>query len=77
MLRGHTNGVMSVAFRPDGRRLLTSSIDHTAKIWDTMSVAEAKDLPAPWKAIHSRRLRGLVVGWRSVQGNVDGCRMVW
>ena len=53
MLRGHTSGVMKLAFSPDGRRLLTSSIDNTAKIWDTMSVAEAKDLPRHAKAIHS------------------------
>ena len=76
-LRGHSNGVMSVAFRPDGRRLLTSSIDHTAKIWDTMSVAETEDSPAPTEGYSLRRFRGLAGRWRSAQANVESCRMVW
>jgi WD40 repeat protein len=33
-LRGHTNHVVSVAFSPDGRRLVTASWDHTARLWD-------------------------------------------
>jgi WD40 repeat protein len=32
---GHTDRVVSVAFRPDGRRLITASWDGTARIWDT------------------------------------------
>jgi WD40 repeat protein/tRNA A-37 threonylcarbamoyl transferase component Bud32 len=32
---GHTDRVVSVDFRPDGRRLVTSSWDGTARIWDT------------------------------------------
>lgn len=31
---GHTNGVYSVAFSPDGRRLVSGSHDQTARIWD-------------------------------------------
>ena len=31
---GHTNSVTSVAFSPDGRYVLTSSADKTAKLWD-------------------------------------------
>jgi WD40 repeat protein len=33
-LRGHKSGVWSVAFRPDGRRLISGSIDGTVKVWD-------------------------------------------
>ena len=36
-LRGHTYGVYSVAFSPDGQRLVTGSHDHTAKVWDVAS----------------------------------------
>jgi WD40 repeat protein len=31
---GHTNAVTSVAFSPDGRYILTGSVDQTAKLWD-------------------------------------------
>jgi WD40 repeat protein len=33
-LKGHENEVMSVAFHPDGRRIVTASPDFTARIWD-------------------------------------------
>ena len=31
---GHSKDVTSVAFSPDGARVLTGSIDKTAKLWD-------------------------------------------
>ncbi len=37
VLRGHTGGVDSAAFSPDGARILTGSWDGTARIWDTAS----------------------------------------
>jgi WD40 repeat protein len=33
-LQGHTKEVTSIAFSPDGRRLLTGSRDGTARLWD-------------------------------------------
>ncbi len=35
-LRGHTDQVSSVAYSPDGKRLLTGSYDKTAKVWDAV-----------------------------------------
>ena len=33
----HGNDVTAVAFSPDGKRLLTGSLDRTARLWDAMS----------------------------------------
>ena len=33
-MKGHTSGVSSVAFSPDGTRIVTGSGDKTAKVWD-------------------------------------------
>jgi DNA-binding beta-propeller fold protein YncE len=33
-LVGHTAAVMSVAYSPDGKQIVTSSVDHTVRIWD-------------------------------------------
>ena len=39
MLRGHTQALTDVEFSPDGTLLVTSSLDHDARIWD---VADGK-----------------------------------
>jgi hypothetical protein len=33
ILKGHTDNVYSVAYRPDGRRIVSGSVDNTIKIW--------------------------------------------
>jgi WD40 repeat protein/DNA-binding SARP family transcriptional activator len=33
-LRGHTHGILRLAFNADGTRLITASYDGTAKVWD-------------------------------------------
>ncbi|MBA3872620.1 MAG: protein kinase, partial [Anaerolineae bacterium] len=41
---GHTNAVLSVAFSPDGSKLVSSSADHTAQIWDVNTGQELNHL---------------------------------
>ena len=37
ILRGHWNDVTSASFSPDGGRIVTSSFDNTARLWDAKS----------------------------------------
>ncbi|MEQ8786779.1 MAG: hypothetical protein RIC55_10795 [Pirellulaceae bacterium] len=41
-LDGHTNGVTQLIAAPDGKTLISSSLDHTVRIWDTSLAVEAK-----------------------------------
>jgi WD40 repeat protein len=44
---GHTRDVTSIAFSPDGKRLLSSSLDHTVRIWDIASGKELRRFACP------------------------------
>src|SRR5580700_11396882 len=39
---GHSGGVSSVAFSPDGSHILAGSPDHTASLWETASGKEIR-----------------------------------
>jgi WD40 repeat protein/serine/threonine protein kinase len=63
-LVGHTGTVSSVAFSPDGQRILTGSEDGTAKVWDAVTGREVLALEEP---------KGLVL---SVAFSQDGQRIL-
>jgi len=63
-LRGHKGPVMSVDFSPDGRYVLTASLDGTAGIWDGASGA------------HQHWLAGHQGGVVSAQFSPDGQRVL-
>jgi WD40 repeat protein len=49
ILKGHTGGITSAVFSPDGSRIASDSADGTANVWDTTPVNRellAKE-PAP------------------------------
>ena len=43
-LKGHTNGVHSVAFSPDGTMIASGSQDNTIKLWDVATRREITTL---------------------------------
>jgi WD40 repeat protein len=53
-LEGHTDGVRSAAFSPDGTRVVTASDDDTAKIWRVFPTTQ--DLVDYAKSIVARHL---------------------
>jgi hypothetical protein len=43
-LKGHSSGICSVTFSPDGKRIATGSQDHAAKVWDAATGKELLSL---------------------------------
>jgi WD40 repeat protein len=73
--RGHLGPVGSVAFSPDGRRIVTGSDDHTAKLWEAASGRELLTLRGHGKMINSVAFSP--DGQRIVTGSYDDTAKVW
>ena len=52
-LEGHSSDVMSVAFSPDGKRILSGSQDETLKLWDAETGQETLTLKGHSGAVMS------------------------
>jgi WD40 repeat protein/class 3 adenylate cyclase len=74
-LRGHLEPVRSVAFSPDGQRIVTGSWDQTAKVWEAASGRELLTLKG-----HTSWIRSVAFspdGHRIVTGSDDQTAKVW
>jgi WD40 repeat protein len=63
-LKGHTRVVTSASFSPDGSRVVTASVDNTARVWDAKSGAEVLTL------------KGHTLPLTSASFSADGSRLV-
>ncbi len=73
-LRGHANAVGGAAFSQDGQRVLTSSLDGTARVWDAQTGAEVLQL------VHTNEVNSAAFspdGRRAVTSSLDGTIRVW
>ena len=74
-LKGHVSGVWSVAFSPDGKRIVSGSGDKTIKVWDAMSGQEMLTLNG-----HTGNVMSVAFsqdGKRIVSGSYDDTLKVW
>ena len=74
-LEGHSDGVTSVAYSPDGRWIVSGSRDNTLKVWDTENGQEVRTLEG-----HSNVVTSVAYspdGRWIVSGSRDGTLKVW
>jgi WD40 repeat protein len=74
-LRGHGNGVVSLAYSPDGKRLASGGVDGTIIVWE---LASGKPALAFWG--HREDVMGLAfspAGRRLASASRDGAVRVW
>jgi len=74
-LQGHTSAVSGVAFSPDGKRIVTASLDKTARIWDAETGQELRKLEG-----HTGAVSGVAFspdGKRIVTASLDKTARVW
>ncbi|KIO01502.1 hypothetical protein M404DRAFT_149928, partial [Pisolithus tinctorius Marx 270] len=75
-LKGHSNWVTSVAFSPDGNRIVSASGDKTLRVWDAKS---GNQIGSPLKG-HTEDVTSVAFspdGNRIVSGSWDNTMRVW
>jgi WD40 repeat protein len=74
-LYGHTHWVVSVAFSPDGTRLVTGSYDKTARVWDARTGTPQLELNGHKSSVNSVAFSP--DGTHIVTGSGDRTAKVW
>jgi WD40 repeat protein len=74
-IQGHTAEVTSVAFSPDGQRVLSGSVDMTARVWDAQTGREILKLEG-----HTGEVACVAFspdGQRIITGSLDTTAQIW
>ena len=74
-LKGHTGSVLSIAFSPDGKRIVTGSSDKTVRVWDAVTAQELLTLKGHTVAVVAVAFSP--DGSRIVTGSSDKTVRVW
>jgi WD40 repeat protein/transcriptional regulator with XRE-family HTH domain len=74
-LAGHKAQVWSVAYSPDGTRLVTASQDHTAKVWDSATGKEMMTLQGHTAPVNT--VAYSADGTRIATGSDDHTAKIW
>ena len=75
VLKGHESNVMSVAFSPDGSRIVSGSVDSTVRLWDVASGEELAVLKGHEGSVMSVAFSP--DGSRIVSGSWDNTVRLW
>ncbi|KAJ7314193.1 quinon protein alcohol dehydrogenase-like superfamily, partial [Mycena albidolilacea] len=74
-MQGHGNSVWSVAFSPDGTRIVSGSSDNTVRIWDAATGTEEQKLEGHGNSVWSVAFSP--DGTRIVSGSSDNTVRIW
>ncbi|RPJ21855.1 MAG: hypothetical protein EHM33_25040, partial [Chloroflexi bacterium] len=75
-LAGHTGWVMGIAFSPDGKRLISTSLDGTARVWSLTPGNETVTVASP-AAVYGVRVAYNPNGQEFATNGGDGTATLW